>query len=389
MSPIVEIFWRFLALGCVSFGGPAAHIGYFQKELVEKRRWLDEAAYARLIALSQFLPGPASSQLGFALGVRRGGLLGGVAAFAGFTLPSFLLMYGLARTGPVDGGDGFFGAVVHGLKLLAVVVVADAVLTLYRKFCTDAVAAGIAVAATTGMLLMSGAVSQILLLAAAAAFGAAYRQGGASRHAGDMAGIRYAPLIIFAVLFVAAPLAASLAAPLDLFSRFYHAGSLVFGGGHVVLPLLQEAVGDSMTTDRFLLGYAAAQAVPGPMFTMATYLGPGMLIDYPLAGALIATLGVFLPGFLLVLALQGAWESLAARPRIGGAVWGINAAVVGLIFATLYQPVFLSAVLAPVDFAAVLLGFYLLRMVRAPILLLVAGFAVTGLIFHWLGWSAG
>jgi len=372
-------------LGCVSFGGPAAHIGYFHKEFVDKRRWLDEAAYARLIALSQFLPGPASSQVGFALGVRRGGVPGGIAAFLGFTLPSFTLMFALADAGPAGDNGGWFDAVVHGLKLLAVVVVADAVLSLYRKFCTDTISAAIAVVTACGLLLQPGALAQIAMLAAAAVFGATYRQPAAPREAPSAAPVRYPPLVAFVVLFALAPLAASVDPALDLFSRFYQAGRLVFGGGHVVLPLLQESVGGMMTTDQFLLGYAAAQAVPGPMFTLSTYLGAEIFVQQPLLGAVIATLGVFLPGFLLGLALQGAWELLAARPRIAGAVWGINAAVVGLILATLYRPVFLSAVLAPRDFALVLLGFFLLRGVQVPILWLVLGFAAAGFGLHQWG----
>lgn len=389
MSTVAEIFWRFLMLGCVSFGGPAAHIGYFHKEFVDKRQWLDEAAYARLIALSQFLPGPASSQVGFALGVRRGGVVGGMAAFLGFTLPSFALMFGLAGAAPAGDSGGPFDAVVHGLKLLAVVVVADAVLSLYRKFCTDTISAAIAVLTAAGLLLYPGTAFQIVLLAAAALFGTAYRGRSTPRDAPGnspaASGLRYAPLIAFITLFVLAPLTASLAPALDLFSRFYQAGSLVFGGGHVVLPLLQESVGGMVSTDQFLLGYAAAQAVPGPMFTMSTYLGAEIFGQQPLLGAAIATVGVFLPGFLLVLALQGAWEALAARPRIAGAVWGINAAVVGLILATLYRPVFTSAVLAPLDFALVLLGFFLLRVAQVPILWLVLGFAAAGWGIHLPG----
>lgn len=382
---IWEIFWRFLALGCVSFGGPAAHIGYFQREFVDKRGWIDESAYARLIALGQFLPGPASSQIGFALGLRRGGVGGGVAAFLGFTLPSFILMYALAIFQASGAGGIALAPVIHGLKLLAVVVVADATLTMYRKFCTDTVSAGIAMLVAVGILLMPRSATQLLLLAAAAAFGMLYRQSGESNTPRPGSGLRYAPLAVFVVLFAAAPAASSIAPGLDLFSRFYQAGSLVFGGGHVVLPLLQEALGDMISTDRFLTGYAAAQAVPGPMFTLSTYLGAELFTGQPLLGAVIATLAVFLPGFLLVLGLQGAWESLAARPGVAGAIWGINAAVVGLLLSALYTPVFTSAVLSPVDFALVVLGFFVLRGVGAPITLLVAGFAGAGAALHYVG----
>lgn len=387
MKTFWEIFWRFLVLGCVSFGGPAAHIGYFQKQFVQKRGWLDDTAYARLIALSQFLPGPASSQVGFALGVRRGGLGGGLAAFLGFTLPSFLLMYTLASVHHAGTNEQLFGSIIHGLKLLAVVVVADATLAMYRKFCANMVSTGIAVAVTFGLLFLPGTVTQLALLITAAVFGIYYGKPG---EPGDSAsdptvtGMRYAPLVGFAVLFAALPLVAGYSSTLELFSRFYQAGSLVFGGGHVVLPLLQESLADTISTDRFLLGYASAQAMPGPMFTLATYLGAELFAAHPLAGALIATLGVFLPGFLLVLGLQGAWESLAARPRVAGAVWGINAAVVGLLLSALYQPVFTSAVRTGYDFAAVVMGFFLLRGVRVPVTVLVAGFAASGVVLHFV-----
>lgn len=378
MRTIGEIFWRFLALGCVSFGGPAAHIGYFQKEFVEKRGWLDEAAYARLIALGQFLPGPASSQVGFALGLRRGGVGGGIAAFAGFTLPSFLLMYTLAVVHDIGAARDAFDALIHGLKLLAVVVVADATLGMYRKFCTDAVASGVAVTTAAGILCLPGAGIQVLLLALAAGFGVFHRRTEEVSNPPSSPGIRHLPLVVFAALFAATPFVTAAGVGPDLFARFYQAGSLVFGGGHVVLPLLQETLAGMISTDRFLLGYAAAQAVPGPMFTLSTYLGAELFTNQPLWGAAIATLGVFLPGFLLVLGLQGAWESLAARPRVAGAVWGINAAVVGLLLAALYQPVFVSAVKTPYDFAAVAVGFFLLRGARVPITLLVVAFALAG-----------
>jgi len=376
---VLEVFWRFLALGCVSFGGPAAHIGYFRKAFVEGRAWLDEGAYARLVALGQFLPGPASSQVGFAIGLQRAGLAGGLAAFLGFTLPSFLLMYALAVVDPALGGSETAMGIVHGLKLLAVVVVAEATAGLYQRFCERRSAAAIAAATAALLLVLPGTAVQMAVLGLAAALGA-------WRLADTPAGpppapdrrLRALPLALFAALFLGLPLAAAHSTWLQLGADFYRTGSLVFGGGHVVLPLLGQSIGDALPADVFLSGYAAAQAMPGPMFSLAAFLGAALAPGAPLAGALLATLGIFLPGFLLLLGLKGAWESLSARPRVAGAVAGINAAVVGLLMAALYQPVFTSAVAAPRDMALVLAGFLLLRVLRLPVVLLVLGFAAAG-----------
>ncbi|MES9900209.1 MAG: chromate efflux transporter [Sedimenticola sp.] len=381
MRKIWEVFWRFLALGCVSFGGPAAHIGYFQTAFVQKLKWIDEASYARLISLSQFLPGPGSSQIGFALGVRRAGIFGGLAAFIGFTLPSFLLLYFLSITSSGEHSNDLFSGVVHGLKLLAVIVVADAALSMFNAFCKEKLSIAIAVLTVVTLLWLPNLWTQITVLVAAALVGAFY---GKPVITGSETKERFKllPLVLFSALFLGLPLFAVASQGIEIFSDFYQAGSLVFGGGHVVLPLLQQTIGDALSTDRFLLGYAAAQAVPGPMFSLAAFLGAELSPSNPLLGAAIATVAVFLPGFLLVLSFQGAWESLAAQPKIAGIVWGINAAVVGLLLSALYQPVFTSAVSTPLEMALVILGFFALRTLRAPIVLLVVAFGVTGLILH-------
>ena len=376
MRSIWEIFWRFLALGCTSFGGPAAHLGYFHRTFVDGLRWIDEAAYARLMALSQFLPGPGSSQVGFALGLHRGGLPGGVAAFVGFTLPSFILLYVLAVYSVDYAQHPLFVGVASGLKLLAVVVVADAVLSMGAKFCQTRLHAALAVLTAVVLLALPVLWMQFAALALAALAGA--WRGAQAPQSAHEGGMGWLALVLFALLFVGAPLAGSFAPPIELFAHFYSAGSLVFGGGHVVLPLLQQSLGDAVSTERFLVGYAAAQAIPGPMFTLATFLGAEMAPDQPLHGALLATAGVFLPGFLLVLGLRGAWEALASRPRIAGAAAGINASVVGLLLATLYQPVFISAVHGPREMAAVIAGFFFVRQLGAPIALVVVGFALLG-----------
>ncbi len=381
MNRTWEVFWRFLALGCVSFGGPAAHIGYFQKAFVQKLKWIDEGSYARLISLSQFLPGPGSSQIGFALGLRRAGLSGGLAAFIGFTLPSFLLLYILATTNTQQNHSDLFSGVIHGLKLLAVVVVADATLSMFNAFCKERLSVSIAVLTSATLLSIPSLWTQIGVLAIAALIGASY--GKPVLHNNEtQERFKLLPLVFFFVLFVGLPLLAMVSQWVEIFSDFYQAGSLVFGGGHVVLPLLQQAIGDAIPTDRFLLGYAAAQAVPGPMFSLAAFLGAELSPDNQSLGAVIATAGVFLPGFLLVLGLQGAWESLATQPKVAGAAWGINAAVVGLLLSALYQPVFISAAFTPVDMALVILGFFALRSMTVPIVKLVLGFGAIGAALH-------
>lgn len=379
MNKLWEVFWRFLALGCVSFGGPAAHIGYFQTTFVQKLKWIDEESYARLISLSQFLPGPGSSQIGFAIGLRQAGVYGGIAAFLGFTLPSFLLLYFLATINTDQNSADLLSGVAHGLKLLAVVVVADATSSMFKAFCKERLSISIAVLTAASLLLFPSLWIQISVLVVAALVGSLYGKPVINKN-DKKERFKTFPLVIFFVLFLGMPLITVISQWADIFSDFYQAGSLVFGGGHVVLPLLQQTIGDTIATDRFLLGYAAAQAVPGPMFSMAAFMGAEISPGSPLLGALIATAGVFLPGFLLVISLQGAWESLASKPKIAGATWGINAAVVGLLLAALYQPVFISAVSTPIEMALVILGFFALRTMSIPIVMLVIGFGVFGLV---------
>lgn len=379
MQTLLEIFWRFLALGCVSFGGPAAHMGYFQKAFVQKLKWIDDESYARLISLSQFLPGPGSSQVGFAIGLRRGGMAGGVAAFLGFTLPSFILMYLLASSAVSQTDNQWFAGMVHGLKLLAVVVVADATLSMFRSFCKTTITISIAVMTAATLLIFPSLWTQMAVLVVAAVAGLVLHTP-ANTISPQTATIKWGVIGVFTLLFITLPIAAIWSPLFALVSDFYQSGSLVFGGGHVVLPLLQQSLGDTVSPDRFLTGYAAAQAVPGPMFTLATFLGADLKPANPFIGALLATLAVFLPGFLLVISLQDAWESLAENPKVAGAIWGINASVVGLLMAALYQPVFASAVTQPLHMALVIVGFFVLRTFKIPILLLVAGFIAAGLL---------
>ncbi|MCF7481298.1 chromate efflux transporter [Vibrio sp. J1-1] len=366
------IFKTFFLLGWFSFGGPAAHIGYFRQTFVEKLKWLDDSEYAQIVALSQFLPGPGSSQVGFALGYKRGGLAGACAAFVGFTLPSVLIMLVLAMVSSQVTDTALFQNIVHGLKLMAVVVVADATWGMYRNFCQTKLTAGLCVATAIALLLVPGVTTQMLVLLIAGVIGV--------RHLKTSSDVpkepfkpSFTPLVIFAVLLLGLPLITHTVPMLGLFNDFFQAGSLVFGGGHVVLPLLENILGDQISQDAFLTGYAAAQAVPGPMFTFATYIGY-QLSDTPVIGALVATLGIFLPGFLLLLGVLKNWQQLAAKPAVSGVVSGVNASVVGLLLAALYQPVFTSAVAAPIDIALVIVGFYLLKKLNVSILWMIVFF---------------
>ncbi|EHK9047624.1 chromate efflux transporter [Vibrio vulnificus] len=374
---MLQIFKTFFWLGWISFGGPAAHIGYFRHTFVEKLKWISDEEYAQLVALSQFLPGPGSSQVGFGLGYKKGGLPGACAAFLGFTLPSVVIMLLLALVSSKVTDTALFQNVVHGLKLLAVVVVADAAWGMYKNFCKTTLTVGISVATAVALLVFSGIATQMVVLIIAALIGVIALKGEnkATEHSFKPS---LTPLLTFAALLLLLPLLATAQPLVQLFNEFYQAGSLVFGGGHVVLPLLQNIVGEQISQDAFLTGYAAAQAVPGPMFTFATYIGYVLHPSSPILGAVVATLAVFLPGFLLMLGVLKNWQLLAANPRVSGALQGVNASVVGLLVAALYQPVFTSAVSSGLDVGLILIGFYLQKQIKVPILALVLFFMLSG-----------
>lgn len=384
-----EVFLVFLKLGLTSFGGPIAHLGYFRDELVVRRGWINEAGYADLVALCQFLPGPASSQAGFALGVLRGnGLYGGFAAWAGFTLPSAIVLVAFALGAAALAGPAAEG-LLHGLKLVAVAVVAQAVWGMARSLAPDRPRAGIALAALAVAVFAGGSAGQILAIAAGALAGLALC---GSRDQADGLHLRFpvsrrrgaAALVLFSVLLLVLPLAAQGGnQALALVDAFYRAGALVFGGGHVVLPLLSaEVVAPGwVDTESFLTGYGLAQAVPGPLFTFAAWLGAVMEpAPHGLAGASLALVAVFLPGLLLVYGMLPFWDALRLRPAAQAAMRGANAAVVGLLGAALYDPVWTSAVLAPPDFLAATAGFLLLSVWKAPPVVVVAILAAFGMI---------
>lgn len=374
-SSVGEVFAVFLKLGLTSFGGPIAHLGYFRDELVTRRRWIDEEGYADLVALCQFLPGPASSQVGFALGLVRAGPLGAFAAWTGFTLPSALVMilfaYGASSmTGPIG------VAAIHGLKLVAVAIVAQAVWGMARTLTPDRPRAGLALGALATVTLLGGAWGQVAAIGAGALGGLWLCRNPAATPAGP---VRFAVprsvgvvcLATFTLLLVGLPLltARSGSQGLALFDAFYRSGALVFGGGHVVLPLLQTAVvGPGWTNDAtFLVGYGVAQAVPGPLFSFAAYLGAVVApAPHGVAGAAVALAAIFLPGLLILVGALPFWDALRARPAAQAALRGVNAAVVGILAAALYNPVWISAVLTPYDFAVAAIGFTLLVVWRTP-----------------------
>lgn len=377
-----SIFKTFFGLGLISFGGPAAHIGYFKSVFVDKLNWLNAEEYSQLVALSQFLPGPGSSQVGFALGYRRQGITGAIAAFVGFTLPSAIIMVLFASLSANIMDSSFTQAAIHGLKLLAVIIVADAAWGMFNNFCQNNLSRGLCLFTAIALLLYPSIPTQISLLILAALAGTAYlspsyvaQQAQNSSASGKAS---WLILLVFTLL-LAMPLLIPVHQGLwGVFAQFYQAGSLVFGGGHVVLPLLQQSVGGQISTDSFLSGYAAAQAIPGPMFTFATYLGYLLFPQAPIIGAAISTIAIFLPGFLLIVALLKDWHYWADQPRIAGALAGVNAAVVGLLINALYQPIFVSAVSNRSDFALILFGIILFKLVKLPLVWLVVSFILLG-----------
>ena len=388
-----EVLAVFLRLGLTSFGGPVAHLGYFREAFVVRRRWLSEGAYAELVALCQFLPGPASSQVGFAIGLLRAGPLGALAAWIGFTLPSAILLTAFAFGAQAMAGPLGHG-LLHGLKLVAVAIVAQAVFGMARTLTPDARRAGIALAAIILVTLASATVGQVAAIAMGAVAGLLLCRGGPPP-AGDALVLNLSPalgvaaLALFLTILIGGPLIVVVTGSPALahFDAFYRSGALVFGGGHVVLPLLNEAVVTPgwVTPDQFLAGYGAAQAAPGPLFTFAAYLGAVMNPENGVAGALLALAAIFLPGLLALLAALPFWNQLRTRPAAQAAMRGANAAVVGILAAALYDPVWKGAVHDGVDVAIVLAGVVGLIAVRVPPVAIVAAGACFGLARAALG----
>lgn len=385
----LEVFLAFLKLGLVSFGGPIAHLGYFRDELVVRRKWVNEQGYAELVALCQFLPGPASSQVGFALGLMRAGPWGAAAAWLAFTMPSAILLIAFASLAGQLGGPVGQG-VIHGLKLVAVAVVAQAIWGMAKNLTPDRprtaialIAILIAVSAPTAigqiLAIMFGAIAGLWLCRTGTAQEPVPLSFNISKRAGLVC------LMLFFGLLFGLPLLKGLAGwqPVSLIDAFYRSGALVFGGGHVVLPLLENEVVKNgwVSADNFLAGYGATQAVPGPLFAFASYLGFTMIQEpNGLIGAMICLVVIFVPGFLLLVGAIPFWNDLRHQPWAKAGLQGTNASVVGILAAAFYNPVWVSAILAPIDFAIVAIGFTALTMWKAPPWLVVVSLTGTGLM---------
>jgi chromate transporter len=386
----LEVLWVATRLGLTSFGGPIAHLGYFHEEYVKRRKWIDEQSYADLMALCQFLPGPASSQVSIAIGIARAGLPGGFAAWLGFTLPSALALIAFAF-GIGTFADAAGAGWLHGLKVVAVAVVAQAVWGMARSLCPDRERATLAILASLVTLSWPTAIGQLSSIATAGIAGSIIFPATASSSFSSLSHMRFpvekrtgiAAWIIFFTLLIGLPLLRQIAPShaLEVFDSFFRVGSLVFGGGHVVLPLLQtEVVGPGwVTNEQFVAGYGAAQAVPGPLFTFAAYLGAVMGTEpNGWTGAFLTLVAIFLPSFLLVTGALPFWDLLRSLPVFQSALKGVNAAVVGLLLTALYTPVWTSAIHSPADFGLGLVAFGLLMFWKCPPWLVVILTAIGG-----------
>jgi chromate transporter len=368
---LIEILLVSTRLGLTSFGGPVAHLGYFYEEYVQKRKWIDEKSYADLVALCQFLPGPASSQVGIGIGVLRGGFLGGLLAFLGFTAPSViaLVLFAMILQGLQINDSGW----IHGLKIVAVAVVAHAVLGMAQKLTPDLNRKAIALFALVGTLMWQTAYTQVGLIILSGVAGLLIykkheiEQGDATLAFPISKRFGIICLVLFFSLLILLPIAREATSIhwVALLDSFYRSGSLVFGGGHVVLPLLEREFVPTgwLTKEEFLSGYGAAQAVPGPLFTFAAYIGA---VINGWKGGILATFAIFLPAFLLVLGALPFWNMLRQNPKIKGAFMGVNAAVVGILIAAFYQPIWTSSILAPIDFAFAAVLFSMLVYWKLP-----------------------
>lgn len=385
---LIEILLVSTRLGLTSFGGPIAHLGYFHEEYVLRRKWMDERSYADLVALCQFLPGPASSQVGIGIGAVRAGVAGGIMAFIGFTFPSViaLILFALLLQGYEIVDTGW----LHGLKIVAVAVVAHAILGMAQKLTPDIQRKSLALFALIGTLLWHTALTQVGIILVSAVIGyLLFKQQNVDKEANIDIPISktfaYSCLLLFFGLLLLLPIIGRLTSNewLAFFDRFYRAGSLVFGGGHVVLPLLEKEFVSTglLNKEVFLAGYGAAQAVPGPLFTFAAYLGAVMK---GWQGGLLAIVAIFLPAFLLIFGTLPFWSSLHNNPKITGALSGVNAAVVGILISAFYQPIWTSSIFEEIDFALAALLFYMLTFMKTPPWIVVITGAIGGLLVSYI-----
>lgn len=373
----ISIFWHFFILGLFSFGGPIAHIGYFRKKFVEELNWLSDEEFSKIVALSQFLPGPSSSQVGFTIGLKKGGIFGAILAFIAFTFPSFLLLYLAATFQNIYENSSIIYALMSGLKLFAVVIVADATFSMFKTLCKTTLSKIIFVFATLFLIFNQSFFSQILVLVVSGLVALFFIK------EKNETKITYQkpyvlPLVIFFILLIFLPFLATQDKLLGLFNSFYQVGSLVFGGGHVVLPLIKSNI--NIDENSFLVAYSLAQAVPGPMFTIASYIGVVAFEESPFLGAVVVTIAIFLPGFLLILAFYKSFESYSKNPTISKIVTGINASVVAILFSVLITIVVPSGVLNIYDLIFAILGFFVIRRFKISILFLILFYCGYGFI---------
>lgn len=383
MSNLIDIFYRFLILGLFSFGGPIAHIAYFKKTFVDRLKWLDDESYTKIVALSQFLPGPSSSQVGFTIGLKRGGIVGAILAFIAFTLPSFIFLYLIWYFGIFQDNSAYVNSIIYALKLFAVVIVLDATISMFKNFCKDKITISIFFFASILFIFFSSFFNQIFVLVLSAVFGFLFIKSEVKTNKKITLPNLLILFIFLALLFLAFTFQFKNEL-INLFFNFYKSGSLVFGGGHVVLPLLQESLGEKVINDTFLIAYSLAQTVSGPMFTIATYLGADIIKQSPLLGAIIATFGIFLGGFLLILAFYKSYESFSQNEKLSRGIKAINAAVVALLFATLINTIIPSAIYSLFDILVVICGFVLIRYLKVNIFYIIFVFVAIFLIKDFL-----
>ena len=373
----ISIFWHFFILGLFSFGGPIAHIGYFRKKFVEELKWLNDEEFSKIVALSQFLPGPSSSQVGFTIGLKKGGIIGAIFAFIAFTFPSFLLLYLAATFQNIYENSTIIYALMSGLKLFAVIIVADATYSMFKTLCKTNLSKIIFVFATLFLIFYQSFFAQIMVLVASGLFAFLFIK------EKDSNKIKYEkpyilPLFIFFLLLIFLPFFANQDKLLSLFNSFYQVGSLVFGGGHVVLPLIKSNI--NIDENSFLVAYSLAQAVPGPMFTITSYIGVVAFEESPFLSAVVATLAIFLPGFLLILAFYKSFESYLKNPTISKIVAGINASVVAILFSVLVTIVIPSGILNIYDLIFAMLGFLVIRKFKISVLFFILFYCGYGIL---------
>ena len=373
----LSIFWHFFILGLFSFGGPIAHIGYFRKNFVEELNWLNDEEFSKIVALSQFLPGPSSSQVGFTIGLKKGGIIGAILAFIAFTIPSFLLLYLAATFQNTYEDNSVIYALMGGLKLFAVVIVADATYSMFNSLCKSTLSKLIFVFATLFLIFNQSFFAQIIVLVVSGLVAFLFIKEKNTNK------IKYEkpyilPLLIFFILLIFLPFFANTEKLLNLFNSFYQVGSLVFGGGHVVLPLIKSNI--NIDENSFLVAYSLAQAVPGPMFTIASYIGVVAFEESPFLGAVVTTIAIFLPGFLLILSFYKSFESYSKNPTVSKIVMGINTSVVAILFSVLITMVIPNGILNIYDLIFAILGFFVIRKFKISVLLLILFYCVYGVI---------